>query len=67
MAAQILSSAPTVFTTFIPGVTSKALFFHEKDIPAPGSLRDEFFIRVIGSPDPSQIDGMGGTRIATPK
>lgn len=60
-------SAPSTFATFIRGGTSKALFFHEKDIPAPGPIRDEFLIRIMGSPDPSQIDGMGGTRIVTSK
>ncbi|KAF5549487.1 DUF453 domain-containing protein [Fusarium mexicanum] len=62
-----VSSTPSVFATFVRGGTSKALFFHEKDIPAPGEARDKFLIRVMGSPDPSQIDGMGGARIVTSK
>ncbi|KAF4966610.1 hypothetical protein FSARC_5730 [Fusarium sarcochroum] len=67
MAQASVSPAPSVFATFIRGGTSKALFFHEKDIPAPGEARDKFLIRVMGSPDPSQIDGMGGARIVTSK
>ncbi|KAF4974854.1 hypothetical protein FZEAL_8315 [Fusarium zealandicum] len=66
MAAQT-SSIPSVPATFLRGGTSKALFFHEKDIPAPGPLRDEFLIRVMGAPDASEIDGMGGGRIVTSK
>lgn len=63
----MVQSAPSTFATFIRGGTSKALFFHEKDIPAPGPTRDEFLIRVMGSPDPNQIDGMGGSKIVTSK
>ena len=61
------SAAPSVFATFIRCGTSKALFFREKDIPPPGVERDDLLIRVMGSPDPTQIDGMGGTRIVTSK
>ena len=58
---------PSVTATFIRGGTSKALFFHEKDIPPPGPTRDQLLIRLMGSPDPTQIDGMGGARIVTSK
>jgi len=67
MSSQQVFPAPSVFSTYIRGGTSKALFFHEKDLPSPGPVRDEFLIRVMGSPDPNQIDGMGGTRIVTSK
>ncbi|KAK1531674.1 DUF453 domain protein [Colletotrichum paranaense] len=67
MAAAKLLKAPNVFATFIRGGTSKALFFHAKDLPKSGTARDEFLIRVMGSPDPGQIDGMGGGRIVTSK
>ena len=53
--------------TFIRGGISKALFFHEKDIPPPGPTRDKLLIQLMGSPDPTQIDGMGGARIVTSK
>lgn len=58
---------PSVPFTYIRGGTSKALFFHEKDVPAPGPKRDAFLRRVMGSPDPLQIDGMGGSHIVTSK
>ncbi|KAK6062774.1 3-methylitaconate isomerase [Seiridium cupressi] len=67
MATNSVIPAPSVFATFIRGGTSKALFFHEKDLPAPGHSRDAFLVRVMGSPDPDQIDGMGGSRIVTSK
>lgn len=49
------------------GGTSKALFFHERDIPPAGAERDRFLKRVMGSPDLLQIDGLGGSRLVTSK
>jgi 2-methylaconitate cis-trans-isomerase PrpF len=43
------------------------VFFHEKDVPPPGPGRDRFILRVMGSPDPMQIDGMGGSHVVTSK
>ncbi|SFD72216.1 4-oxalomesaconate tautomerase [Roseivivax sediminis] len=39
------------------GGTSKGGYFVERDLPPD---RDAFLLRVMGSPDPRQIDGMGG-------
>jgi len=62
------SKAPaSIPSTYIRGGTSKALFFHERDVPPKGPLRDALFLRIMGSPDPMQIDGMGGTHIVTSK
>lgn len=47
--------------------TSKGLFFHKKDVPPPGPLRDQFLKRAMGTPDPLQIDGLGGSRLVTSK
>ncbi|KAJ9608334.1 hypothetical protein H2200_007322 [Cladophialophora chaetospira] len=52
---------------YIRGGTSKALFFYEKDLPAPGPLRDTVFKRLMGTPDAYQIDGMGGATTHTSK
>ena len=52
---------------FVRGGSSKALFFHEHSIPPPGPLRDRVLKRVMGTPDPIQIDGMGGTKAVTSK
>lgn len=59
--------AQSVPVAYIRGGTSKALFFHEKDIPSPGPQRDRLLKRFMGTPDPLQIDGMGGTRVVTSK
>ena len=47
---------------FIRGGTSKALVFHERDLPRDRHAWDDIFLAVIGTPDPygRQLDGMGG-------
>jgi 2-methylaconitate isomerase len=49
------------------GGTSKALFFHETDVPLPGPARDRLLKRAMGTPDVLQIDGLGGSRLVTSK
>ncbi len=49
------------------GGTSKALFFHERDVPPHGPRRDRFLLRAMGTPDVLQIDGLGGSRLVTSK
>ena len=46
------------------GGTSKGGYFVKDDLPAE---RDAFLLRVMGSPDPRQIDGMGGADPLTSK
>jgi len=42
------------------GGTSKGAYFLAEDLPKDLDLRDEFLLRIMGSPDPEQIDGIGG-------
>ena len=42
------------------GGTSKGGFFLADDLPADAAERDALLLRAMGSPDPRQIDGMGG-------
>jgi 2-methylaconitate cis-trans-isomerase PrpF len=49
------------------GGTSKGLYFHEADLPRPGPRRDAVLLRLMGSPDFLQIDGLGGSRPITSK
>lgn len=49
------------------GGTSKGGYFLKEDLPADPALRDAFLLRVMGSPDPRQIDGMGGADPLTSK
>jgi 4-oxalomesaconate tautomerase len=46
--------------TAMRGGTSKGLFFHAKDLPATPAVRDRVLLAAMGSPDPRQIDGLGG-------
>jgi len=59
-----MSKYPCVY---MRGGTSKAVFFHEKDLPADRSQWKSLFLRVMGSPDKKQIDGMGGAHPTTSK
>lgn len=49
------------------GGTSKGGYFLRHDLPADPAARDAFLLRVMGSPDPRQIDGMGGADPLTSK
>lgn len=49
------------------GGTSKGGFFLAEDLPADPAARDAFLLRAFGSPDPRQIDGMGGADPLTSK
>jgi 2-methylaconitate cis-trans-isomerase PrpF len=49
------------------GGTSKGVFLHARDLPPPGPACDELLLELMGSPDPMQIDGLGGTYSSTSK
>ncbi|WOF45450.1 4-oxalomesaconate tautomerase [Sphingopyxis indica] len=49
------------------GGTSKGGYFLKCDLPSDKEARDAFLLRVMGSPDPRQIDGMGGADPLTSK
>ena len=51
------TSAPVMW---MRGGTSKGGYFLASDLPADRDARDAFLLRAMGSPDPRQIDGMGG-------
>jgi hypothetical protein len=63
----------SVPATYMRGGTSKGTFFKLSDLPercqVPGAARDNFLLRVIGSPDPygKQIDGLGNGSSSTSK
>jgi 2-methylaconitate cis-trans-isomerase PrpF len=54
-------------TVVMRGGTSKALFFHANHLPADETIRDRLILRLYGSPDPKQIDGLGGATSVTSK
>nr|WP_275692893.1 4-oxalomesaconate tautomerase [Burkholderia sp. Ax-1719] len=49
------------------GGTSKGAYFLAADLPADPVLRDRVLLAVMGSPDPRQIDGIGGADPLTSK
>lgn len=51
------------------GGTSKAVFFHERDLPEDPLERDAVILGTFGSPDPyrRQLDGLGGATSSTSK
>ncbi|MEX2654109.1 MAG: 4-oxalomesaconate tautomerase [Acidimicrobiia bacterium] len=49
------------------GGTSKGAFFVQDDLPANSAERDDLLLRIMGSPDPRQIDGVGGAHPLTTK
>ncbi|MDX1780960.1 MAG: 4-oxalomesaconate tautomerase [Thalassovita sp.] len=49
------------------GGTSKGGYFLASDLPADTAARDAALLRIMGSPDPRQIDGMGGADPLTSK
>ena len=53
--------------TWMRGGTSKGAYFLEHDLPAVEAERDALLLAVMGSPDPRQIDGIGGADPLTSK
>ncbi len=49
------------------GGTSKGGYFLAEDLPSDIAERDRFLLRVMGSPDAKQIDGLGGANPLTSK
>ena len=49
------------------GGTSKGVFFDEKTLPADAKARERLILSLMGSPDPRQIDGLGGADPLTSK
>jgi len=59
-----MNSAPVMW---MRGGTSKGGYFLASDLPQDTAARDTFLLAVMGSPDPRQIDGMGGADPLTSK
>lgn len=53
--------------TIFRGGTSKGVFFLEECIPTQGKERDDLLLKIMGSPDIRQIDGLGGATSTTSK
>ncbi|MFB6280754.1 MAG: PrpF domain-containing protein [Haloferacaceae archaeon] len=53
--------------TLIRGGTSRGLFCREDELPPAGPVRDALLVELFGSPDPIQVDGIGGGESHTSK
>ena len=53
--------------TLMRGGTSKGAYFVAGDLPSDEAARDRVLMAVMGSPDPRQIDGVGGADPLTSK
>ena len=49
------------------GGTSKGAYFLRDELPTNPSERDEMLLRLMGTPDSRQIDGIGGAHPLTSK
>lgn len=49
------------------GGSSKGAYFLRSDLPADSAERDDLLLRIMGSPDDRQIDGIGGAHPLTSK
>lgn len=50
----------TLPCSIIRGGSSKGVFFEERHLPADIGERDRLLVSIMGSPDPRQVDGLGG-------
>ncbi|GAA3699902.1 hypothetical protein GCM10023081_40900 [Arthrobacter ginkgonis] len=57
----------TVPTVWMRGGTSKCWVFERGDLDATGLPIDDVLLRLYGSPDPRQVDGVGGATSTTSK
>jgi 4-oxalomesaconate tautomerase len=62
-----MTEPPGVRCMLMRGGTSKGAYFLAEDLPAEPAVRDELLLRIMGSPDSLQIDGLGGAHPLTSK
>ena len=62
-----MSTSAGIPCMWMRGGTSKGGYFLAEDLPVAIAERDAFLLAVMGSPDPRQIDGIGGADPLTSK
>lgn len=55
-----MATADGIRCLYMRGGTSKGAYFLASDLPADACERDDLLLRIMGTPDPRQIDGIGG-------
>lgn len=64
---RALADTDGVPCLFMRGGTSKGAYFLASDLPHDAGERDELLLRIMGTPDRRQIDGLGGAHPLTSK
>lgn len=59
--------AEPIPVSILRGGTSKGVFLRLTDLPRDPAARDRLALALLGSPDPMQLDGLGGTHSSTSK
>lgn len=67
MTPSLDSDLRAIPCTLMRGGTSRGPFFLASDLPADTPTRDRVLLAAMGSPDPRQIDGLGGAHPLTSK
>jgi 4-oxalomesaconate tautomerase len=67
MSSARSSTAAGIPCMLMRGGTSKGAYFLAEDLPADPAERDDLLLRIMGTPDPRQIDGVGGAHPLTSK
>ncbi|CEJ16627.1 conserved hypothetical protein [Ralstonia solanacearum IPO1609] len=67
MTFDLASDLRAVPCILMRGGTSRGPFFLASDLPADIAARDRVLLAAMGSPDPRQIDGLGGAHPLTSK
>ena len=62
-----MSKQKAIPCVLMRGGTSKAPYFKNADLPEDDASRDAVLLAVMGSPDPMQINGIGGAQAVTSK
>ena len=64
---MIYQESARIYCVIMRCGTSKGIFLKENDLPQDTALRDKVILSIFGSPDPRQIDGLGGAEMLTSK
>jgi 4-oxalomesaconate tautomerase len=67
MSEDLRLGAEGIPCLWMRGGTSKGAYFLASDLPSDPALRNDLLLRIMGSPDPRQIDGIGGADPLTSK
>lgn len=67
MSSSPVSDLQAIPCTLMRGGTSRGPFFLESDLPTDAGARNGVLLAAMGSPDPRQIDGLGGAHPLTSK